>query len=155
MKVNLISCLILFFIISSCNQNKIIHKFLDFDDNGWNSEFSCTYRFSTEDIDHNANISLSIRYDIEYPYQNFYYSYHILDSIDTIAKKELNEMILFDEKNGKPIGNGISKTFILEEKIIENLFLKRNSSFSIHIYQMMREENLLGIKSVGVLVEKN
>lgn len=64
-------------------------------------------------------------------------------------------MILFDEKNGKPIGNGISKTFILEEKIIENLFLKRNSSFSIHIYQMMREENLLGIKSVGVLVEKN
>ena len=26
-------------------------------------------------------------------------------------------MILFDEINGKPLGSGISKTFILDEKI--------------------------------------
>lgn len=155
MKINLLRILIFFFIISSCNQKKLIDKFLDFDENGWNSEFSCTYHFSTEDIDHNTNISFRIRYNINYPYQNFYYSYHILDSLDTIAKNELNEIILFDEKNGKPIGNGISNTFILEEKIVENLFLKKKSSFSIYIYQMMREENLLGIKSIGVLVEKN
>ena len=155
MKINLLRILIFFFIISSCNQKKLIDKFLDFDENGWNSEFSCTYHFLTEDIDHNTNISFRIRYNIDYPYQNFYYSYHILDSLDTIAKNELNEIILFDEKNGKPIGNGISNTFILEEKIVENLFLKKNSSFSIYIYQMMREENLLGIKSIGVLVEKN
>ena len=64
-------------------------------------------------------------------------------------------MILFDEINGKPLGAGISKTFILDEKIIENLTLKKNSSFSIHIYQKMREENLIGIKSIGVLVKKN
>ena len=64
-------------------------------------------------------------------------------------------MILFDEINGKPLGSGISKTFILDEKIIENLTLKKNSSFSIHIYQKMREENLIGIKSIGVLVKKN
>jgi len=154
MIANLFRILFIFLIISSCSQKKLIDKFIDFDENGWNSNAPSIFYFSTKDLNHTTNISFRIRYDISYPYQNFYYGYYVLDSLDTIAKKNLKEIILFDEKNGKPIGSGISKTFILEEKIIENLMFKKKSSFSIHIYQMMREENLLGIKSLGILVEK-
>ena len=74
---------------------------------------------------------------------------------DFISKASIDGIMKLSIEHKKPIGNGISNTFILEEKIVENLFLKKNSSFSIYIYQMMREENLLGIKSIGVLVEKN
>ena len=152
---NLIRILIFFLTMSSCNEKKLIDKFKGFDENGWNSNTPSIFHFSTKDLDYITNVSFRIRYDIEYPYQNLYYNFNILDSIDTVVKKELNEIILFNEINGKPIGNGISKTFILEEKIIENLTLKKNSSFSVHIYQKMREENLIGIKSIGVLIENN
>ena len=152
---NLIRILIFFLTMSSCNEKKLIDKFKGFDENGWNSNTPSIFHFSTKDLDYITNVSFRIRYDIEYPYQNLYYNFNILDSIDTVVKKELNEIILFNEINGKPIGNGISKTFILEEKIIENLTLKKNSSFSVHIYQEMREENLIGIKSIGVLIKNN
>ncbi len=152
---NLFRILIFLIIMISCNEKKLIDKFKDFDQRGWISDTPSIFNFSTKDLDYITNVSLRIKYDIEYPYQNLYYNFNILDSIDTIVKKELNEMILFDEINGKPLGSGISKTFILDEKIIENLTLKKNSSFSIHIYQKMREKNLIGIKSIGVLVKKN
>ena len=152
---NLFRILIFLIIMISCNEKKLIDKFKDFDQRGWISNTPSIFNFSTKDLDYITNVSLRIKYDIEYPYQNLYYNFNILDSIDTIVKKELNEMILFDEINGKPLGSGISKTFILDEKIIEKLTLKKNSSFSIHIYQKMREKNLIGIKSIGVLVKKN
>ena len=152
---NLFRILIFLIIMISCNEKKLIDKFKDFDQRGWVSNTPSIFNFSTKDLDYITNVALRIKYDIEYPYQNLYYNFNILDSIDTIVKKELNEMILFDEINGKPLGTGISKTFILDDKIIENLTLKKNSSFSIHIYQKMREENLIGIKSIGVLVKKN
>ena len=152
---NLLRILFFFLIMSSCSEKKLIDKFKDFDKNGWNSNVPSIFHFSTKDNDYLTNILFRIRYDIDYPYQNLYYSFNVLDSLDTIVNKELNEIILFDEINGRPLGNGIGKTFILEENVIEKLTLKNNSSFSIHIYQKMREENLVGIKSIGVLVEKN
>ena len=81
---NLFRILIFLIIMISCNEKKLIDKFNDFDQRGWNSNTPSIFNFSTKDLDHITNVSLRIRYDIEYPYQNLYYNFNILDETYSI-----------------------------------------------------------------------
>ena len=147
-------CLILS-VIYSCNQNKILDKFIELEKVTWNSDSLLVFTIFSDESSEKMDFMLRIRYNLNYNYQNLYYNYTLLDSLDTLIHNQLREIILFDEKNGRPIGNGISSVFTLEERIINNIKLKKNNLYKFHIRQMMREDNLKGINSIGLIVKKN
>ena len=121
----------------------------------WNSDSVLVFTIFSDESNENMDFMLRIRYDLNYNYQNLYYNYTLLDSLDTLIHNQLREIILFDEKNGKPIGKGISTVFTLEERVINNIKFKKNNLYKFQIQQMMREDNLQGINSIGLMVKKN
>ena len=121
----------------------------------WNSDSVLVFTIFSDESNENMDFMLRVRYDLNYNYQNLYYSYALLDSLDTLIHNQLREIILFDEKNGKPIGKGISTVFTLEERVINNIKFKKNNLYKFQIQQMMREDNLQGINSIGLMVKKN
>lgn len=152
---NFIKTFLILSIIYSCNQNKILDKFIELEKMTWNSDSVLVFTIFSDESNENMDFMLRIRYDLNYNYQNLYYSYTLLDSLDTLIHNQLREIILFDEKNGKPIGKGISTVFTLEERVINNIKFKKNNLYKFQIQQMMREDNLQGINSIGLMVKKN
>ena len=152
---NFIKTFLILSIIYSCNQNKILDKFIELEKMTWNSDSVLVFTIFSDESNENMDFMLRIRYDLNYNYQNLYYSYALLDSLDTLIHNQLREIILFDEKNGKPIGKGISTVFTLEERVINNIKFKKNNLYKFQIQQMMREDNLQGINSIGLMVKKN
>lgn len=152
---NFIKTFLILSIIYSCNQNKILDKFIELEKMTWNSDSVLVFTIFSDESNENMDFMLRVRYDLNYNYQNLYYSYALLDSLDTLIHNQLREIILFDEKNGKPIGKGISTVFTLEERVINNIKFKKNNLYKFQIQQMMREDNLQGINSIGLMVKKN
>lgn len=152
---NFVKIFLILSVIYSCNQNKILDKFIELEKVTWNSDSLLVFTIFSDESSEKMDFMLRIRYNLNYNYQNLYYNYTLLDSLDTLIHNQLREIILFDEKNGRPIGNGISSVFTLEERIINNIKLKKNNLYKFHIRQMMREDDLKGINSIGLMVNKN
>ena len=153
--MNLLKFFIILLIIYSCGQNKLIDKFIDLKEMTWVADSTLIYKISTDESNNDKSFFIRIRYSLDYPYQNLYYSYSLIDSLDTIIHNPLNEILLFNQKSGKPIGSGISSLFTIEENIIQKIKLKNNNSYQFHIRQLMRKDYLKGINSVGLMVKKN
>ena len=87
----------------------------------WVADSTLIYKISTDESNNDKSFFIRIRYSLDYPYQNLYYSYSLIDSLDTIIHNPLNEILLFNQKSGKPIGSGISSLFTIEENIIQKI----------------------------------
>ena len=146
---------IILLIIYSCSQNKIFDKYIGFNEMTWYVDSTLIYKFKTYESNNNFSFSLKFRYKLNYPYQNLFYSYYLIDSTDTILSKQLQEIILFDEKSGKPTGSGISSIFNIEKLIVKNIRLKNNNSYQFHVNKLMREDHIKGINAVGLMIKKN
>jgi len=97
LKKNIIFKLILILFLISCNQDNLYTNYFDFKNEEWYADSSIVFRFSSKN-DTNLNFNLSLSYSNEYPYQNIYTSYSLLDSSKNILKSEMIEYQLF-EKN--------------------------------------------------------
>ena len=84
-------------ISSSCYNENLYTNYYSFDNQIWHMDSSIVFNFNSfESTD--INLNLSISYTNDYPYQNFYTSYSLLDSSKKIIKSEMVEFQLF-EKN--------------------------------------------------------
>lgn len=115
---------------------------------------SIVFNFNSQDeIDLNFNLSLS--YSNEYPYQNIYTSYSLLDSSKNILKSEMIEYQLFDKKYGFPLGSGVFQDFVLDSLVIESISLDKNSEYIFLVKHSMREDKLNGISRIALDINKN
>ena len=83
-------------LLTSCSQDSIYTNYFDFQDDEWYSDSSIVFNFNSQD-EINLNFNLSLSYSNEYPYQNIYTSYSLLDSSKNILKSEMIEYQLFDK----------------------------------------------------------
>lgn len=118
----------------------------------WSSVDSLYFHFDVNDTINPYNMYINIRNTTDYQYSNIYFFMQIQFpdgrySIDTL------EAFLADRK-GNWLGNGLGKN-----KDNQILFRKRgrfpmSGKYNIAIEQAMRTEQLTGIKSVGIRIEK-
>ncbi len=102
--------------------------------------------FESTEID----LNLSISYTNDYPYQNFYTSYSLLDSSKKIIKSEMLEFQLFEKKYGYPIGSGIFKNFTVDSLITNIKPINKNSNYMLLVKHSMRDKKLIGIDKIAV-----
>ena len=67
----------------------------------------------------------------------------------------MEELILFDSKTGKPLGDGLGDIFDHKFKIksLSNYRFPKAGEYTFSVEQNMRQDPLLGVMSVGVSVE--
>lgn len=138
----------------SCNHNSIHTNYFNFENNEWYSDSSIVFKFKTQD-DFKFNFNLSLSYSNEYPFQNIYTSYSLLDSSKNILKSEMIEYQLFDKKYGFPLGSGVFQDFILDSLVIESITLNKNSDYTFLVKHSMREDKIVGISRLALDVKRN
>ena len=138
----------------SCSQDSIYTNYFDFQGDEWYSDSSIVFKFNSQD-EINLNFNLSLSYSNEYPYQNIYTSYSLLDSSKNILKSEMIEYQLFDKKYGFPIGSGVFQDFVLDSLVIESISLDKNSEYIFLVKHSMREDKLNGISRIALDIKKN
>ncbi len=151
-KIILIISSLLF--ITSCNQNSIYINYFDFSEEIWNSDSSIVFSFNSRDAE-NIRLNLGISYSNDYPFQNLYTSYSLVDSSNSILENKMIEYQLFDRKYGFPLGDGIFKNFIVDSLIIDSISINKNSEYKFIITQSMRDDVLKGISRVSLDINLN
>ena len=117
---------LIFILLISCNQSNIYSNYYNFEDKTWHSDSSIVFDFNSRN-EELLNFNLMLSYSNEYPFQNIYSSYSLLDSEKNIVKSDMIELQLFDKKYGYPLGNGIFKNFTVDTLIIKSLEIKKNT----------------------------
>lgn len=111
------------------------------------------FQFEIEDSNP-KNVILKFRSDLDYPLQNIYITYYLIDSKGEELASELINIPLFDEITGKPLGEGNS-VYQYSSTILSDYTFPNAGKHSLKIAQYMRLETLEGVYSVGVRVENS
>ncbi|AWW29959.1 gliding motility-associated lipoprotein GldH [Echinicola strongylocentroti] len=149
---NLCSSLFGIFLLFSCNNNRIYEEHQGLEKLSW--PIADTVSFDIDIASGQKTLStLRIKYNQEYDYYNLYVRYLVRDSLGQIVDNELLDMNLFDPKTGKPLGSGYGNSFTQ----IDTLDLQEVSQYQklqVQFVQYMRSNDLDGIESVGIKLEK-
>ncbi len=141
------------FVIISCNQSNVYTNYFNFRDNIWHSDSSIVFDFNTRN-NQNINFILTISYSNDYPFQNIYTSFSLLDDSKNVLTSDMVELELFEKKYGYPLGDGILKNFSVDTLIINSLNVKKNTEYKLLVKHSMREIELRGINRLALEIEK-
>ncbi len=137
----------------SCNSNAIFKDHEDIDDGVWYVKNEPSFTFEITDISQPYNVYYLIRNSIGYPYYNLYVKRFLLNEKNKIVNEALNELILMDERTGKPMGDGLGDLFDHKIVALKNYRFPKAGKYTFKVRQYMRQDPLPGIMSMGVSVE--
>ena len=138
----------------SCDSNAIYKSYVDLKDTNWYVKNVPTFTFEVKDETVPYNIYLLVRNASQYPYNNLYVTRYIYGTDGKILSNRLEEIMLFDQKTGKPLGDGLGD--IYDHKVISSrsFMFPTKGKYTIKLKQYMRQDPLPYIMSMGVSVEK-
>ena len=140
--------------LCGCDPNVLYKSHQDIDDGQWFVKNEPTFGFEVVDSTQIYNVHYLVRNAAGYPYYNLYVKRSLLDSQNKIVNEALNELVLMDEKTGKPLGDGLGDLFDHKIIALKNYRFPRKGKYTFKVRQYMRQDPLLGILSVGVSIEK-
>lgn len=145
------SLFLLILLLWGCDSSRVFEEDISFTEKQWHMDHMPAFEFEIEDAAA-KNVVLKFRSDLEYPYQNIYITYFLMDAHGNELESKLVNIPLFDEISGKPLGEGNS-VYQYAQEILSGYKFPDTGKYSIKLAQYMRSETLNGVYSVGVRVE--
>jgi gliding motility-associated lipoprotein GldH len=136
--------------IGSCTQIEIFEKDTTIPDYKWQPGFSAKGDFVIADTTSAYNIYLVLRHTDAYQYNNIWLNLGLQPPGDSMHIQKLN-LILGDDANG---WEGTGMNDIWEVRRLVNSGTRKAGKYSFSISQIMRDNPLLHIMSVGLRIEK-
>ena len=137
----------------SCDSNAVFKDHEDIDDGMWFVKNEPSFTFEITDISQPYNVYYLVRNSIGYPYYNLFVKRFLLNDKNKVVNEALNELILMDERTGKPMGDGLGDLFDHKIVALKNYRFPKAGKYTFKIRQYMRQDPLPGIMSMGVSVE--
>lgn len=141
--------LILLFV--SCNGPIVYSRYQGIQGRSWDKEDEYFFTFDITETNIPYDISLEIRNNNLYPFQNLWVFWGQEQPSGTITKDTL-ECVLADDY-GKWLGKGIS-LFETSFPLKSAYTFPESGSYTIALRHGMRKENLPGIESIGIRIQK-
>lgn len=138
----------------SCDSNSVYKDHEDIEDGQWYLKNEPAFTFEITDTTQSYNVYYLVRNSIAYPYYNLYVKRFLLNDKNKIVNEALNELILMDEKSGKPLGDGLGDLFDHKIMALKSYRFPRKGKYTFKIRQYMRQDPLPEILSMGISVEK-
>ncbi len=135
----------------SCQNNTVYSNYYTFRDNIWYADSSIVFNFKNKSQE-NLKFNLSLSYNNDYPFQNFYTSYSLLDSNKNIINSRMLEYQLFEKKYGYPLGSGTFQYFVKDSVILEADNMLIDSEYTFLVKHSMRKNELNGINKIGLTI---
>ncbi len=146
--------LVLIALASGCDSNSVYKDHKDIEDGQWYVKNEPSFTFEITDTTQTYNVYYLVRNSIAYPYYNLYVKRFLLNDKNKIVNEALNELILMDEKSGKPLGDGLGDLFDHKIMALKSYRFPRRGKYTFKVRQYMRQDPLPEILSMGVSVEK-
>lgn len=139
--------------ISSCTQIEIFEKDTAIPDYKWQSGFAAKGDFVIADTILPYNIYLVLRHTDAYQYNNLWLNIGLQPPGDSMHVQKVN-IILGDDANGWE-GTGMNDIWEVRKLLNGDARrFKKPGKYSFSINQIMRDNPLLNIMSVGLRIEK-
>ena len=135
----------------SCSNDIVFCEFQSVPDKVWNKQSAFLFQFELKDASVPYNISLQLRNNAFYPYQNLWIYYEANHNTE-FAVKDTIEYLLADA-SGRWTGNGIT-LFQNQFPLQTNYHFPDTGKYTIGIRHGMSDERFSGIENIGLLVEK-
>ena len=142
---------------TSCRSDSVYEQVVDLPPIGWTDTATVKFDFKITNASLPKNVFLTTRYNNQYSFYNLYLQYTLRDSAGKELVKKLDQVILFDETKGTPLGNGFAGTTDLEVKMyyLKNYTFPYPGRYTMHFKQFMRISPLQGIKAIGIKVKES
>ena len=139
-------------IFISCNTDVIFEKNKSITDGTWRSKDFKKFDVNIEDTTGIYDFYLNIRNSTDYKFTNLYLFIRTSFPDGTIACDTVDCPLA--HQDGKWIGNGFGK--FKDNRILLKNYIRfpKTGVYSFEIEQAMREENLTGIKDIGIRISK-
>ena len=143
-------CLLL---ISSCTRINVFEKNMVIPKYEWQSDFSAKGSFTISDTVAEYNIYIVLRHTDAYRYNNIWLNFSSQSPGDSLREEKI-DLQLGNDATGW-LGTGMNDIWEVRELLYgEPRKFKRAGTYSFSIGQIMRDNPLLNIMSVGLRVEK-
>lgn len=144
-----------FFLTSCTDPNTLYKEHIDIEDGNWFLKNEPTFTFDVADATQNYNIYYLVRNGVAYPYYNLYIKQFLMDDKKKILNEALNELVLMDERTGKPLGDGLGDLFDHKIVALKNYHFPHKGKYTFKLRQYMRQDPLPQLLSVGISIEKS
>lgn len=136
----------------SCNNQVVYEQYQAIDNTLWEKDKMYYFTFLIDDISIPYDLTLEIRNNNLYPYQNLWVFFNEEPPIGPLQKDTL-ECMLADEF-GKWYGHGIS-LFQSSFPIRTNYHFPHTGQYTFSFKQGMRNDKLHGIQEIGFRIQKS
>jgi len=139
-------------LLFSCGKDTVYNEYQSVNNKIWNKQDVYFFKFDIKDNSVAYNVSLQLRNNDLYPYQNLW----ILNEEEQpsgVSVSDTIEYMLADEF-GKWTGSGIT---LFQSQIIlrNNYHFPDTGKYTIGIRHGMRDNDLKGIENIGLFIEKS
>jgi gliding motility-associated lipoprotein GldH len=140
------------FFLLSCGKDQVVYnQYQAIDHSAWEKGKEYYFTFQIDENTVPYNITLEIRNNNLYPYQNLWILLKEEPPVGPMARDTMECMLADDF--GKWLGNGIS-LFQTSFPIKTNYLFTDTGSYTFSFRQGMRNDTLKGIQEIGLLIEK-
>ncbi|MBV7440358.1 gliding motility lipoprotein GldH [Weeksellaceae bacterium TAE3-ERU29] len=153
MKINFLYLIVGFLsVIVGCESSNNYYQKEVLLSNQWQADSAVTFDVPVKSPKENYDIFMILRNNNEYPYSNIYFFTEFISPTGNKIIDTLEYQLAYS--NGKWIGSGMSD--IKQNTLVykENINLPDTGTYKLRIKQAMRENPLIGIEDIGLIIEK-
>ena len=139
----------------SCTSFEKKVSIINLKNNEWQKDSLLNFDFNLNQVKNKINFLYQVQYQPSYPFQNIWLKYTLKDpdGLELINSKD--NLFLFQPSSGKPLGGYSKNRNYTLAYFLKDVVLTKPGSYSISIQNYMRPEILIGIESLGVVVEES
>jgi gliding motility-associated lipoprotein GldH len=144
-------------LLAACTGSSDFKEIRDFKNYEWPILKKESFEFTIADTSKTYQINYLIRTSVSYPFYNLYLNQTLSDFTGKTIVSSMDEIILFDEKTGKPFGDGLGDIYDnrVQAPKLSNYKFKKPGKYKWAISHNMRPDPLTGILSIGAEVIKS
>lgn len=135
-----------------CNPNLEYEKYSEISEGTWHKDSLVVFDVPVTDTIQQYNLFFNVRNNIDYGYSNLWLFVEI-EQPDGTSLTDKFELALA-APSGKWLGKGFGGLKTREAIYKRNVFFPVSGEYKIKVSQGMREDNLSGIRDVGLRIEK-
>jgi len=143
--------IIALFAIVSCSLSNKNAQYKNVNEAGWKAKDTLSFEINVDDISKKYQLKLAVRHNKNYEFNNFWV--RIIQKAPKEKADLKNIEIPLYNKIGKPYGKCTGSLCTQIFPIEKSIQFKHKGKYTIEVIQLMRQEPLLGIKDVGVILE--
>ncbi|MCL1943201.1 MAG: gliding motility lipoprotein GldH [Candidatus Azobacteroides sp.] len=137
----------------SCNRRDSVYfQYNHIPAEGWNKNNELKFRPDIRDSGKGYDMSIELRHNNDYPYQNIYFFVSLIHNDREVLKTDTLQYLLADEF-GRWKGNGCNALYQQSLVYKSKFSFPDTGKYQIVIRQAMRDDVLRGVEDVGLRIE--